>query len=92
MDAFLATLSLIFSHSATALLLQTISKSASREWTPAFTIVFKQPLNLSEIGEQGREVEHKGSSSAMGLGECDADTEIRHFNSCADGKSRKKAS
>ena len=34
-----------FSHNATALLLQFIPKYTSREWTPAFTFVFKQPLN-----------------------------------------------
>ena len=44
MDAFLATLSLIFSHSATALLLQIMNRLAQKSIHSGLTFVFKQPL------------------------------------------------
>ncbi len=44
MDAFSATLSLIFSHSATALLLQIMNRLAQKSIHSGFTFVIKQPL------------------------------------------------
>ena len=44
MDGFLATLSLIFSHSATALLLQIMNRLAQKSIHSGFTFVIKQPL------------------------------------------------
>ena len=44
MDAFLAPLSLIFSHSATALLLQIINRLVQKSIHSGFTFVIKQPL------------------------------------------------
>lgn len=46
MDAFLALLSLIFSHNATALLLQIMNRLAQKSIHSGFTFVFKQPLNI----------------------------------------------
>ena len=46
MDVFLAFLSLIFSHSATALLLQIMNRLAQKSIHSGFTFVIKQPLNL----------------------------------------------
>ena len=45
MDGFLATLFIIFSHSATALLLQIMNRLAQKSIHSGFTFVFKQPLN-----------------------------------------------
>ena len=45
MDAFLATLSLIFSHNATALLFQIMNRLAQKNIHSGFTFVIKQPLN-----------------------------------------------
>ena len=45
MDAFLAPLSLIFSHSATALLLQIMNRLTQKSIHSGFTFVIKQPLN-----------------------------------------------
>ena len=45
MDAFFALLSLIFSHSATALLLQIMNRSTQKSIHSGFTFVIKQPLN-----------------------------------------------
>ena len=45
MDAFLAPLSLIFSHSATALLLQIMNRLVQKSIHSGFTFVFKQPLS-----------------------------------------------
>ena len=44
MDAFLAPLSLIFSHSATALLLQIMNRLVQKSIHSGFTFVIKQPL------------------------------------------------
>ena len=48
MDAFLATLSLIFSHSATALLLQIMNRLAQKSIHSGLTFVIKQPLNIEK--------------------------------------------
>ena len=45
MDAFLAPLSLIFSHSATALLLQIMNRLTQKSIHSGFTFVIKQSLN-----------------------------------------------
>ena len=47
MDAFLALLSLIFSHSATALLLQIMNRLVQKSIHSGFTFVIKQPLKFS---------------------------------------------
>ena len=46
MDAFLAPLSLIFSHNATALLFQIMNRLAQKSIHSGFIFVVKQPLNL----------------------------------------------
>ena len=46
MDAFLAPLSLIFSHSATALLLQIMNRLVQKSIHSGFTFVIKQPLKF----------------------------------------------
>ena len=51
MDAFLAPLSLIFSHSATALLLQIMNRLAQKSIHSGFTFVIKQPLNMTTAEE-----------------------------------------
>ena len=45
MDVFLAPLSLIFSHNATALLPQIMNRLAQKYIHSGFTFVIKQPLN-----------------------------------------------
>ena len=47
MDAFLAALSLIFSHSATVLLLQIMNRLAQKSIRSGFTFVIKQPLKFN---------------------------------------------
>ena len=49
MDAFLAPLSLIFSYSATALLLQIMNRLAQKSIHSGFTFVIKQPLNYLRL-------------------------------------------
>ena len=49
MDAFLAPLFLIFSHSATALLLQIMNRLAQKSIHSDFTFVIKQPLNVNKL-------------------------------------------
>ncbi len=49
MDAFLAPLSLIFSHSATALLLQIMNRLVQKSIHSGFTFVIKQPLKIEMI-------------------------------------------
>ncbi len=49
MDAFLAPLSLIFSHSATALLLQIMNRLTQKSIHSGFTFVIKQPLKRMSI-------------------------------------------
>ena len=44
MDAFLATLSLIFSHNATALLVQIMNRLVQKYIHSGFTFVIKRPL------------------------------------------------
>ena len=53
MDAFSATLSLIFSHSATALLLQIMNRLAQKSIHSGFTFVIKQPLNIAPLQHDG---------------------------------------
>ncbi len=54
MDVFLAPLSLIFSHSATALLLQIMNRLAQKSIHSGFTFVIKQPLNIQSTYSEGR--------------------------------------
>ena len=49
MDVFLAPLPLIFSHSATALLLQIMNRLAQKSIHSGFTFVIKQPLNIAPL-------------------------------------------
>ena len=56
MDAFLATLSLIFSHSATALLLQIMNRLAQKSIHSGFTFVIKQPLSFMQYSFVSRSV------------------------------------
>ncbi len=60
MDAFLAPLSLIFSHSATALLLQIMNRLTQKSIHSGFTFVIKQPLkDLQDYGRSGKEYAEK---------------------------------
>lgn len=67
MDVFLATLSLIFSHNATALLPRIMNRLAQKSIHSDFTFVIKQPLRartevlfnflqfFSDVGGEGLE-------------------------------------
>ena len=52
MDAFLSPLSLIFSYSATALLLQIMNRLAQKSIHSGFTFVIKQPLILVALPQK----------------------------------------
>ena len=56
MDAFLAPLSLIFSHHATAWLLQIMNRLAQKSIHSGFTFIIKQPLNRNRISACAVEV------------------------------------
>ncbi|MBP3303728.1 MAG: hypothetical protein J6L68_02610, partial [Muribaculaceae bacterium] len=49
MDVFLAPLSLIFSHNATALLPQIMNRLAQKYIHSGFTFIIKQPLKKSPL-------------------------------------------
>ena len=62
MDAFLALLSLIFSHHATAWLPQIMNRIAQKSIHSGFTFVIKQPLNTAFVMKKSahlRPVSHK---------------------------------